>query len=578
MAGGPAVKYWKEDGQSSRLGSAEIRQGWCPVEMNIQRAKQEIKDTIEAYLDKDEYGAYRIPEIRQRPVLLMGPPGVGKTQIMEQIASECDIGLVAYTITHHTRQSAIGLPYIEKKTYGGNEVSVTQYTMSEIIASVYDRMEVSGKSEGILFIDEINCVSETLAPTMLQFLQCKTFGNQKVPKGWIIVAAGNPPEYNKSVRDFDVVTLDRVKVIDVEADYPVWRKYADQAGIHGAVISYLNIHRDNFYRCETTVDGMRFVTARGWEDLSEMLYAYERLGKTMDEDVVGQYLQYPSIAKDFANYLELYNRYQKDYQVDEILSGVIRPGTLSKLRYAAFDERVEIVSLLLSRLSADFKNWWETDRYVGHLYAILKEFQRRSLPSAADGTAPTDTASASQAHTTLADKASAFSADTAPSVSENEASCTSILESIVNDLKLQVHSRLDAGQSEKALTAEYRPVFQACDRYVLLLSERIPENSEAAFDLLRESFMKDRERLDAAAERTSARLEYAFDFMEAAFGEGQEMVYFITELSVNLYAMDFLKEHESPRYYRYNKSLLFDDAQTGIRRQLDDIRSEMRGE
>lgn len=325
--------------------------------MNIQRAKQEIKDTIEAYLDKDEYGAYRIPEIRQRPVLLMGPPGVGKTQIMEQIASECDIGLVAYTITHHTRQSAIGLPYIEKKTYGGNEVSVTQYTMSEIIASVYDRMGVSGKSEGILFIDEINCVSETLAPTMLQFLQCKTFGNQKVPKGWIIVAAGNPPEYNKSVRDFDVVTLDRVKVIDVEADYPVWRKYADQAGIHGAIISYLNIHRDNFYRCETTVDGMRFVTARGWEDLSEMLYAYERLGKTMDEDVVGQYLQYPSIAKDFANYLELYNRYQKDYQVDEILSGVIRPGTLSKLRYAAFDERVEIVSLLLSRLSADFKNW-----------------------------------------------------------------------------------------------------------------------------------------------------------------------------------------------------------------------------
>ena len=108
--------------------------------MNIQRAKQEIKDTIEAYLDKDEYGVYRIPEIRQRPVLLMGPPGVGKTQIMEQIASECDIGLVAYTITHHTRQSAIGLPYIEKKTYGGNEVSVTQYTMSEIIASVYDRM------------------------------------------------------------------------------------------------------------------------------------------------------------------------------------------------------------------------------------------------------------------------------------------------------------------------------------------------------------------------------------------------------------------------------------------------------
>ena len=75
--------------------------------------------------------------------------------------------------------------------------------MSEIIASVYAKMEATGLKEGILFIDEINCVSETLAPTMLQFLQCKTFGNQAVPAGWVIVAAGNPPEYNKSVRDFD---------------------------------------------------------------------------------------------------------------------------------------------------------------------------------------------------------------------------------------------------------------------------------------------------------------------------------------------------------------------------------------
>ena len=63
--------------------------------MDIKRAKQEIKDSIEAYLAKDEFGEYRIPAIRQRPVLLMGPPGIGKTQIMEQIAKECQIGLVA---------------------------------------------------------------------------------------------------------------------------------------------------------------------------------------------------------------------------------------------------------------------------------------------------------------------------------------------------------------------------------------------------------------------------------------------------------------------------------------------------
>ena len=193
--------------------------------MNIKRAKEEIKDTIEAYLLKDENGEYVIPSIRQRPVLLIGPPGMGKTQIMEQISRECRVGLISYTITHHTRQSAVGLPFIEKKMYGDREYAVTEYTMSEIVASIYNRMEETGLKEGILFIDEINCVSETLAPTMLQFLQCKTFGSHKIPEGWIIAAAGNPPEYNKSVREFDVVTLDRIKRIDVEPDLGVWKAY-----------------------------------------------------------------------------------------------------------------------------------------------------------------------------------------------------------------------------------------------------------------------------------------------------------------------------------------------------------------
>ena len=113
--------------------------------MNIKRAKEEIKDTAAAYLLKDDCGEYVIPSIRQRPVLLIGPPGVGKTQIMEQIARECGLGLVAYTITHHTRQSAVGLPFIEHKVYGGKEYAVTEYTMSEIVASVYDRRIVFRK-------------------------------------------------------------------------------------------------------------------------------------------------------------------------------------------------------------------------------------------------------------------------------------------------------------------------------------------------------------------------------------------------------------------------------------------------
>ena len=78
----------------------------------------------------------------------------------------------------------------------------------------------TGKKRGILFLDEINCVSETLAPVMLQLLQDKKFGNQHIPDDWLIVAAGNPPEYNKSVREFDVATLDRVRKIECFPSFP----------------------------------------------------------------------------------------------------------------------------------------------------------------------------------------------------------------------------------------------------------------------------------------------------------------------------------------------------------------------
>ena len=144
--------------------------------MNMKEAKVQLKQTIQAYLARDDFGNLAIPQVAQRPLLLMGPPGIGKTAIAHQAAQECGIGIVAYTMTHHTRQSAIGLPSIQTGVFDGKEYKLTEYTMSEIIASVYQSMERTGLKSGILFLDEINCVSETLAPAMLQFLQCKTFG------------------------------------------------------------------------------------------------------------------------------------------------------------------------------------------------------------------------------------------------------------------------------------------------------------------------------------------------------------------------------------------------------------------
>ena len=341
--------------------------------MNIKEAKQEIINTVKAYLCKNAEGEYRIPAIRQRPVLLMGPPGIGKTQIMEQIASECGIGLVSYTLTHHTRQSAVGLPMIKTEEFDGKEYSVTEYTMSEIISGVYKAVKEQGHMEGILFIDEINCVSETLIPTMLQFLQCKTFGNQKVPDGWIIVAAGNPPEFNRSVREFDMVTYDRLRVINIDADLEVWREYAREREIHNAILSYLDIRPQNFYSVMADVDGLKFVTARGWEDMSSLMYVYEELGISINAGVVGEFLHNEDIAEDFAAYYVLYNKYRDDYGINNILAGNATSDIYRRMINADYDERLTVVNLLLDTLNKHFKYAAELKADTDSWYKSIKE-------------------------------------------------------------------------------------------------------------------------------------------------------------------------------------------------------------
>ena len=248
--------------------------------------------------------------------------------------------------------------------------------MSEIIASVYDCMRTTGKTQGILFLDEINCVSETLAPTMLQFLQCKTFGNQAVPGGWIIVAAGNPPEYNKSVREFDLVTLDRVRRIDIEPKLSVWQDYARAHRLHPAVTAYLELRPQHFYKIENDVDGVQFVTARGWEDLSAYLQAADRLALPVDEGVIGQYLRHPEVARDFAAYWVLYRKYHEDYGVEDILQGKPYDAVIARAMDASFDERISLVSLLLAGLNTRFADARATGAVTDACYQQLRSFKR----------------------------------------------------------------------------------------------------------------------------------------------------------------------------------------------------------
>ena len=502
--------------------------------MNIKEAKNYIKDSVRIYLKKDPFGEYRIPVVRQRPIFLLGAPGLGKTAIMEQIAQELGIALVSYSMTHHTRQSALGLPFIRHKEYEGMEYDVSEYTMSEIISSIYDVMEESGIKEGILFLDEINCISETLAPSMLQFLQYKVFGRHKVPEGWVIVTAGNPPEYNKSVREFDVVTMDRLKVLEIEADYKIWKEYAVMKGLHNAVTNYLELKKDDFYHMEMTVNGRSYVTARGWEDVSEIITLYEEENLKVDETLVGQYLRNERIVKEFCAYYDLYNKYKKDYKIEEILEGEPSQTAKERAQTASFDERLSLLGMLLDKMQSEIKENIEKSEYMTELLTSLKALKLMMNKSEQ------------------------------PLVED----VAGMLKKLAEGKKKSLQSLEKAGALSNFEKKKSRQIILFLEEAQKEIYGQEVTDGAQAFLAVKRKFDGQVSVMKEETMKIKDRLHNFFTFAEEIFTGGNEMLILITELTVNTYSAKFISMFGSEDYQKHAKELMLTERQNELQQEI----------
>ena len=487
--------------------------------MNIAQAKQHVKDTVEAYLAKDDEGMYCIDPSKQRPVFLLGAPGIGKTAIMSQIAQELGIGLVSYSMTHHTRQSALGLPLIVHHNYEGTEYDASEYTMSEIVASVYDYMEQTGVSRGVLFLDEINCVSETLYPSMLQFLQFKTFGRHRVPDNWVVVCAGNPPEYNKSVHEFDIVTLDRLRKVVVEPSFDAWRAYAIDHDIHPAVLSFLDLKKENFYSVVSTPAGKRFVTARGWEDLSEIIKLFERMGKKVDRDLIEQFLQDDDISDRFATYYLLFNKYRSDYQVESILAGQASEDIVKRAQDAKFDERLALMGLMLDALSG-----YASDVLLAEdVLARTRDALRDARPLVEDGSSVDD-----------------------------------VLGTMVRERKEALKCAKTAGTlAARRVRREHRFI-DMLEGFISDCALAGVESGPDAFAVIHGDYRTCVSDFERAMKAASAKIDAAFAFVDNVFPEGRESLVFVTELTARKATSQFINHFGNESYYAHNESMQTD--------------------
>ena len=555
--------------------------------MNIKEAKNQIKNSMIAYFSKDEFGNYIIPIEKQRPIFMIGAPGIGKTAIMKQIAEELGVGLVSYSMTHHTRQSALGLPIIKKKTYDGVEYDISRYSMSEIIASAYDMMEDTGIREGILFLDEINCVSETLAPSMLQFLQYKVFGQHKLPDGWIVVTAGNPPEYNKSVREYDIVTLDRLKVINVEPNFDVWKEYALNYNVHGSILSFLEIKKEFFYIVETTAEGKNYVTARGWEDLSKMIYLYEKNNIKVDETLISQYIHHKSVAKEFAVYYDLYNKYKSDYQIANIVNGNATEDIKNRARLAKFDERISLLGLLIDNISSNMSTLVDDEACILEYLDVLKYIkaeitgdftkikeEEKKEQKIENSVADEKDLLASGVEVGKNNSQLKIRVKKDPKLEEEKYKKLHYMDSL-NKHILEEKQKLNIYLTSGTLTPTDSKKFNYVIKTLMYLLEEFKvegiENSDTSFELIRRDYEQRIAAHTKKVEITKNNVENVFKFVEEVFGDGQEMVILVAELTTRYATAKFISTFGSDAYFKHNKEVLFYERKQELLAKIDEL-------
>ena len=269
------------------------------------------------------------------------------------------------------------------------------------------------------------------------------------------------------------------------------------------------------------------------EDLSNLMAVYEKLGFLVDEQVIREYIHHADVAEDVAAYLDLYRKYQDDYGIPQILDGCVRPEIYARIYAAAFDERLSVVHLLLDGLAAFFGRAASERALTDAWYAFLKEY-RSQVETAGDP---------AECYRTL--------------VAERE---QEMLRQIAND----AYTREEA-KREKLLLEKLKAAQQ----------EVTKDSAQSCFEAAKVGFDRQREVLVQTEEAAGAALEHAFDFMEQAFEDGQEMVVFVNELALGPDSAPFLAENDCERFEQYSQKLLLQGGEDELLAELqrDDVRA-----
>ena len=314
-----------------------------------------------------------------------------------------------------------------------------------------------------------------------------------------------------------------MRKIDVEPDFESWKSYALGAGVHPSILSFLEIEQECFYSVESTPTGKRFVSARGWTDLSRTITTLEEMGKTVDIGLIGQFVQESSIAERFAVYYELFSKYRSDYQVGAILKGSWQDDVVERAQRAAFDERLAVLNLILDAVETQASQALEREAVI----VEVRDALRQAKPRIVDG-----------------EPASA------------------VIDELVGELAGELETRMSSGTVP---AEEVRLRKLAIEQLRSLQHESAGAGGGMpAFSTISDAYTRLVDGMRQFAADTSTQLENAFSFIAQTFGNEREMLVFVADLSTRPTTMRFVNAFGSDGYAAYSERLAVQERRNDL--------------
>ena len=226
------------------------------------------------------------------PVFLWGPPGIGKSSIVAQIAKEAEMGFIDLRLSLLDPTDLRGIPFFN--------------TIKETALWAPPSFLPDGKVErGILFLDELNTAAPMVQASAYQLILDRKIGEYTLPEGWAIVAAGNRESDRGVVFRMAAPLANRFVHLEMEVSVDDWKTWALKTEIHPAIIAFISHRPDTLFNFGNGNDSRSFATPRTWQYVNEVLACkpdadllLPMLAGAIGEDVAASFLGFLSVAGD----------------------------------------------------------------------------------------------------------------------------------------------------------------------------------------------------------------------------------------------------------------------------------------